>query len=138
MRRSALIALSALALALPFGLVACGGGEEVGATPETIEGEAPVATTAPETNEAPTSTVEGDAAAGDAVYASAGCGGCHTLDAAGSSGNVGPNLDESQPDAALTIDRVANGQGAMPSFKDQLSEKQIADVTAYVVESTSG
>ena len=37
-------------------------------------------------------------AAGEAVFASAGCGGCHTLEAAGSSGNVGPNLDEAKPD----------------------------------------
>ena len=37
---------------------------------------------------------EGDAAAGEAVFASAGCGGCHTLEAAGVSGAVGPNLDD--------------------------------------------
>ena len=37
---------------------------------------------------------EGDAAAGEAVFASAGCGGCHTLEAAGASGAVGPNLDD--------------------------------------------
>ena len=70
------------------------------------------------------------------MFASAGCGGCHTLEAAGSSGNVGPNLDDAEPDAALTADRVTNGQGAMPAFGDQLSEQQIADVVAYVVEST--
>ena len=70
------------------------------------------------------------------MFASAGCGGCHTLEAAGSSGNVGPNLDDAEPDAALIVDRVTNGRGAMPAFGDQLSEKQIADVVAYVVEST--
>ncbi|MDQ3875074.1 MAG: c-type cytochrome, partial [Actinomycetota bacterium] len=32
----------------------------------------------------------------------------------------------------LVVDRVTNGKGAMPSFKDQLSEKQIQDVAAYV------
>ena len=135
MRRPLLIALSALALAAPLGLAACGGGEEVTPTPETVEGTLPAATTE-ETTEQPTSTVEGDAAAGDAVFASAGCGGCHTLEAAGSSGNVGPNLDDAKPDAGLVTARVTNGQGAMPSFKDQLSEKQIADVAAYVVQST--
>jgi len=31
---------------------------------------------------------------GKAVFASAGCGGCHTLAAAGSSGTTGPNLDD--------------------------------------------
>ena len=80
----------------------------------------------------------GDPAAGKAVFASAGCGGCHTLKAAGSSGNVGPNLDEAKPPAELVLDRVTNGMGVMPSFKDQLSEKQIDDVAAYVVQSTTG
>jgi cytochrome c553 len=79
----------------------------------------------------------GDAAAGEAVFASAGCGACHTLEAAGASGSVGPNLDESQPDAALVEDRVRNGAGAMPAFEGQLTDEQIADVTAFVVESTS-
>ena len=92
MRRAAvLLAL----LALSAGLAGCGGGEEVSPTPETIVGTLPEATTAEE----PSSTVEGDASNGAQVFASAGCGGCHTLEAAGSSGTVGPNLDESQPDA---------------------------------------
>ena len=72
------------------------------------------------------------------MFASAGCGGCHTLEAAGSSGNVGPNLDDAKPDAALVTDRVTNGKGVMPSFKGQLSEQEIADVAAFVVQSTSG
>jgi cytochrome c553 len=80
----------------------------------------------------------GDAAAGEEVFASAGCGDCHTLEAAGSSGRVGPNLDESQPDAALVEQRVREGSGAMPSFEGELDDKQIADVTAYVVASTRG
>ena len=74
----------------------------------------------------------GDAAAGKEVFASAGCAGCHTLADAGASGTVGPNLDEAQPDEALVVERVTNGQGAMPSFADQLTEQQIADVAAYV------
>ena len=137
MRRIALLTFLALALAVPFGLAACGGGEEASPTPETIEGPPPTAaTTEAETTEEPASTVEGDATAGEGVYASAGCGGCHTLEAAGSTGNVGPNLDDSKPSAALTTDRVTNGRGAMPAFEGQLDEKQIADVAAYVVEST--
>jgi mono/diheme cytochrome c family protein len=74
----------------------------------------------------------GDAAAGAEVFASAGCASCHTLADAGASGTVGPNLDEAQPDEALVVERVTNGQGAMPSFADQLTEQQIADVAAYV------
>jgi mono/diheme cytochrome c family protein len=34
---------------------------------------------------------------GGQVFANNGCGSCHTLQAAGSAGNVGPNLDESLP-----------------------------------------
>jgi mono/diheme cytochrome c family protein len=130
MRRAALL-LAFLALSL--GLAGCGGGEETTPTPETVEGTLPEQTT----TEAEEPEVEGDAAAGEAVYTSAGCGGCHTMEAAGSSGSVGPNLDDSKPDFALAFDRVSNGQGAMPSFEGQLSEQQIADVAQYVVESTS-
>jgi mono/diheme cytochrome c family protein len=90
------------------------------------------------TAEEPEGEAAGDPAAGEEVYASAGCGGCHTLEAAGSNGNVGPNLDESQPNAELVVDRVTNGAGAMPAFKDQLDEQQIQDVAAYVVDSTQG
>lgn len=80
----------------------------------------------------------GDAAAGEAVFASAGCGGCHTLDAAGAAGAIGPNLDESKPDAALVVERVTNGKGSMPSFSGQLDDQEIQDVAAYVVASTQG
>jgi cytochrome c2 len=78
----------------------------------------------------------GDAAAGKSVFTSAGCSGCHTLKAAGSSGNVGPNLDDAKPDRALIHERVTNGKPPMPSFKGQLNDKQIADVVAFVYSST--
>ena len=51
---------------------------------------------------------------------------------------MGPNLDEAEPDVSLVIDRVTNGKDGMPAFKDQLDEKQIQDVAAYVVQSTQG
>ena len=129
MRRAAVLLTI---FAFSAGLAGCGGGEEVSPTPETIVGTLPEATTA----EQPTSTLQGDASNGAKVFASAGCGGCHTLEAAGSSGTVGPNLDEAQPDPSLVTQRVTNGQGAMPSFADSLSEQEIADVAAYVSEST--
>ncbi|HUH15771.1 MAG TPA: cytochrome c [Gaiellaceae bacterium] len=92
----------------------------------------------PATTDAAPPAAEGDAAAGESVFASAGCGGCHALDAAGSSGAVGPNLDQSQPDAELVETRVRNGSGAMPAYEGQLTDEEIADVTAFVVESTQG
>jgi sulfite dehydrogenase len=80
----------------------------------------------------------GDPVAGKKVFTSAGCAGCHTLKDAGATGNVGPNLDQAKPPLSLAVARVTNGAGAMPSFKGQLSDKQIADVTAYVVSKSGG
>ena len=92
-------------------------------------------TTTAQTSTGDGAAVVGDAAAGAEVFASAGCGGCHVLSAAGSTGNAGPSLDGKNLSAALVTARVANGKGAMPPFEGQLSEQQIADVAAYVVES---
>ena len=75
---------------------------------------------------------------GRSIFASAGCGGCHTLAAAGSSGTVGPSLDEAQPSLELAIDRITNGQGGMPAFKGQLSEEQIEAVATFVAENAGG
>jgi mono/diheme cytochrome c family protein len=69
---------------------------------------------------------------GAAVFAEAGCGSCHTFAAAGASGTIGPNLDESMPSKELATERVREGMGAMPSFADQLSPEQIAAVADYV------
>ncbi len=74
----------------------------------------------------------GGAADGKAIFAEAGCGSCHTLAAAESSGNIGPNLDETKPAKELVIERVTNGMGAMPSFKDSYSAEQIAAVADFV------
>lgn len=62
----------------------------------------------------------------------ASCGSCHALSDAGTLGAVGPNLDESEPPTELVVDRVTNGQGAMPSFKDSLDADQIQAVSEYV------
>lgn len=74
----------------------------------------------------------GEPAAGKEIFASAGCGACHTLADAGSSGAIGPNLDDAKPPVALVVERVTNGMGAMPAFGEQLSDEQIQDVAAYV------
>ena len=87
--------------------------------------------TAPPPETTPSGGVEGDAAAGKAVFASAGCGGCHTLKAAGASGTVGPNLDELHPNFKAVHDQVEHGGGGMPPFHGQLSWVR----TAYVSSS---
>lgn len=68
---------------------------------------------------------------GKSIFAAT-CGACHTLADAGTAGTVGPNLDQSKPAKALVVDRVTNGKGAMPSFKDSLDAAQIQAVAAYV------
>jgi mono/diheme cytochrome c family protein len=70
--------------------------------------------------------------AGKDVFASAGCGSCHTLADAGASGTVGPNLDDAKPSKELAVDRVTNGRGGMPAFEGQLSEAEIEAVADYV------
>jgi cbb3-type cytochrome c oxidase subunit III len=60
------------------------------------------------------------------------CAGCHTLKAAGASGNVGPNLDQAKPPKDLVVAMVENGASPMPSFKDTLSDEQIQAVADYV------
>jgi mono/diheme cytochrome c family protein len=72
------------------------------------------------------------APSGSAVFASAGCSGCHTLKAAGASGTVGPNLDQLRPSAATVSGIVRSGGGAMPSFSRKLRDAQIAAVATYV------
>ncbi len=92
-------------------------------------------TTPPTTTTAATTTSGGSGsptAAGKQVFASAGCGGCHTLKDAGSTGNVGPNLDQLKPSAATVAHQVEVGGGPMPAFKGTLSPAQIAAVAAYV------
>ena len=78
----------------------------------------------------------GNAEAGARVFVSAGCGGCHTLSAAGSTGNVGPLLDGTNLSVVLVVSRVTNGKRAMPAFLGKLNRQQIADVAAYVHESS--
>jgi mono/diheme cytochrome c family protein len=94
------------------------------------------ATTTTATTTAAPPAAQGDAVAGKKVFADAGCGGCHTLAAAGSTGTVGPNLDQLRPPLARIVTQVENGGGPMPAFKNQLSQKQIQDVAAYVFQST--
>lgn len=86
---------------------------------------------------APPPPASGGEADGKAIFSSS-CASCHTLAAAGASGTIGPNLDDSKPDEALVRQRVTNGMGVMPSFKDQLSEEQIAAVAKYVSENAGG
>jgi quinohemoprotein ethanol dehydrogenase len=76
----------------------------------------------------------GGAASGEKVFQSS-CGTCHTLAAAGTTGAVGPNLDELAPSESTVEHQVINGGGKMPAFKGQLSAAEIKAVSKYVAES---
>jgi mono/diheme cytochrome c family protein len=142
-----LIALFALLL------VGCGGGEERTATAESVD------TTATQTETGETGTgetetggdnevVEGDAAAGEQVFASNGCGSCHTFEPAGSSGTTGPDLDElsdfaenaNQPLADFTRTSITSPneyveegfpEGIMPAY-DKLSDDDLNNLVAFL------
>ena len=131
MRRSLLVAL---ALALFAG--GCGGGTTEEPLPEDVQGTVEQETVA-----------EGDANAGERVFATAEptCGSCHTLKAANANGQVGPNLDESLEgdDAQYVYESIVNPDadvvegfqpGVMPSYQGKLSDKQLADLVAFLTE----
>ena len=60
------------------------------------------------------------------------CGSCHTLSAAGTSGSVGPNLDDVALDAAAIEGTVRDGRGSMPPFGDKLSADEISAIAQFV------
>jgi mono/diheme cytochrome c family protein len=136
MRRIHIVALALLALGLGLLGAGCLDGTETTATPSTVVGTVPTETT--DTSDLPALKLKGDPTAGKAVFMSAGCVGCHTLADAGAKGTVGPNLDEAKPNTELVVTRVTKGMGAMPPFKGQLTDQQIADVAAYVTQATGG
>jgi mono/diheme cytochrome c family protein len=106
----------------------CSGNPTCGVT-ATHEGEAPPPTTT--TTPGTTTTGGGGVAAGKSVF-TANCGSCHTLKDAGTSGAVGPNLDQLKPAKDVVVRQVTNGGGGMPAFKGTLSKAQIEAVAAYV------
>jgi mono/diheme cytochrome c family protein len=130
--RLALIAAAALGALV---LAGCNSEGTASPTPDTVVGT--VAST-PSFPVVAAFHLKGVPAKGTSVYSSAGCGNCHTLSAAKSTGTVGPNLDSLKPDYRAVTAQVTNGGAAMPSFKSSLSTQQIADVAAYVVKSTGG
>jgi mono/diheme cytochrome c family protein len=133
MRRVAVI--SVLAVGAAVLLAGCGSEGVVSPTPVKVVGSLPKPTQEPIS---PAFKLKGDPVAGKKIFQQAGCGGCHTLADAGATGTVGPNLDQAKPDYRLATARVTFGKSAMPPFKGQLTDQQIADVAAYVVKATGG
>ena len=96
------------------------------------------------------------AKSGEQIFTAAGCAGCHTFTPAGSTGNIGPNLDDlasaagdrepgksaedyireslTQPDAFL-----AEGFGnAMPSYEGRLTDEQVQAIVDYLLQTGGG
>ena len=65
------------------------------------------------------------------------CGVCHSLNAAGSDGQIGPNLDMLKPQLEQIISAVTNGIGVMPPWGGILTNEEIEAVAYYVFTSTS-
>lgn len=62
------------------------------------------------------------------------CALCHTLQAAGAAGTLGPSLDELKPDKAKALQAIRKGVGVMPPFEDRLTPAQIEAVAEYVAK----
>lgn len=135
MRRVVLLPLLAALLA------GCGSGTVAAPTAKTVIGSLPT-----------TAAIKGDATAGKTLYTANGCGGCHTYKPAGSAGKIGPSLDNLAADAKkanqgtlsdYTFASIKNPSGyvvpgfpngVMPTYGSQLSDKQIADLAAFLTK----
>jgi cytochrome c oxidase subunit 2 len=122
-------------------LAGCGGGTEVAPAPKTVIGTLPKAQSIP----------QGDPASGKALFASNGCGSCHTYAPAGATGKVGPDLGNLEADAQkanqgpvneYTATSITNPgayvvpgfqSGVMPSF-NQLKAQQVGDLVAFLTQ----
>jgi mono/diheme cytochrome c family protein len=129
-------------LALAFLLAGCGSGSVVSPTASEVEGKVPTTTTA---------AVTGDAKAGAKLFTDQGSGGCHKFEPAGTNGTDGPDLDKLADYAkkanqgslaAFTQESIASPSSyiekgfpnSMPDFGATLSDKQIADLVAYLTQ----
>jgi cytochrome c oxidase subunit II len=93
---------------------------------------------------------QGVAAEGQQIFDDQGCTGCHTLEAAGATGTIGPDLDEELADESPGFIRdsivdpdaeLAQGfnEGIMPdNFGDALSPEQLDTLVDYLRQSTQG
>ena len=96
---------------------------------------------------------KGNVAAGKAVFASQGCGACHTFTPAGAKGTVGPDLDKlaqyaQAANQASLKDFVSTSitdpeayvekgyaSGVMPTTYSSLSAQQLSDLVAFLTAS---
>ena len=65
------------------------------------------------------------------------CGVCHSLKAAGSEGQIGPDLDQLKPTMPRIVFTVTNGIGVMQAWEGILTYEEIEAVAYYVFNSTN-
>jgi len=65
------------------------------------------------------------------------CGVCHILQAASSTGDIGPNFDQLRLTIPQIISAVTNGIGVMPPWEGILTYEEIEAVAYYVFNSTN-
>jgi mono/diheme cytochrome c family protein len=85
-----------------------------------------------------TAKANGDVANGKKVFVSTGCGACHRMKAAGTTGTLGPNLDKSKLSRTATENVITAGKNAMPPYRKTLTAKQIDDVSEFVFQKRTG
>ena len=129
-------------LALAFVLAGCGGSKVVMPTAQTVVGNVPTT---------PTQPAAGNAKSGAALFASQGCTGCHAFKAANAHGTIGPDLDKLPQYAKAAnmgpLDQFIHQSivspsayiekgypNSMPNFGATLSDKQVADLVAYLTQ----
>lgn len=63
------------------------------------------------------------------------CALCHTLEAAGATGEIGPSLNDLKPDEDRVLKALKNGIGQMPAFSS-LTEEQMQTLAKYVAKAS--
>lgn len=85
----------------------------------------------------PATSVPVAAGPGKQLFAAT-CGRCHTLKAAGTSGEVGPNLDQLKPDLARVLAAIKNGGTGLGIMPVNLYTGQQAQQVAEFVSQAAG
>jgi cbb3-type cytochrome c oxidase subunit III len=80
----------------------------------------------------------GSAASDPKALFSQNCAGCHTLEAAGAAGTVGPNLDQLMVPVPRIEQQIRKGGGVMPAFEGKLTDAQIKALAKWVAANRKG
>ena len=126
--------ITAIATVLVLVFMAGCGGEEAATTEEPAAEQTAAAEETPAADETPAGGGgETDTAqvAAEELFVNS-CGGCHMLSAAGTNGQIGPNLDELAPDVDTVLTAIRVGPGQMP--ENLLEGEEALAVAEYVAD----